>query len=230
MKKLLPLLIIVFLVSCKTTYYYYPPSLNNTFFASGGEVHASGDIGVSAVAWPNAKAGVAITNNISIIGMYGGGLSKSYKSGEGEFALGYNTDFDKSLIFSVYGGCGLGSNLDQDSGFSYKNFYGNFNKPFIQLTIGSGGKHIESAFTLKLDYINFNGFTYAGNNNYSGYNTGTFIWEPYFSGNVGGEHVRFEYGTGFAFRNISEIGKGFKVFPWQFNFGIYFIFNRKSDK
>jgi hypothetical protein len=229
MRKLLLPLCVLFLAGCKTTYYYYPPSPNNTFFANSGEVHLTGDLGVSGVAWLNAKAGVAVTKNLSLIGLYGSGQSKSYHSSEGELAFGYNTDFDKGFIFSVYGGCGLGSNLDQDSGSSIKNFYGSFNKPFIQFTIGTGGAHAEEAFTVKLDYMNYSGHQYVGNGEYSGYSPGTFFYEPYFSGNIGGKNVRFEYGTGFAFRNISEIGKGFRVWPWQFNIGIHIIINRKSD-
>jgi hypothetical protein len=225
----LPLLVLLFMASCKTIYNYYPPSPNNAFFANSGEVHLAGDLGVSAVAWPNAKAGVAITNNFYLIGMYGGGTAKTYKSNEGEVGLGYNTDFDKSLIFSVAAGYGLGSNFDQDSGAAFKNFYGNFNKPFLQLSVGSGGKHIEGAFTVKVDYMNYSGHEYVGSGNYSGYSPGTFFWEPYFSGSAGGQHVRFEYGTGFAFKNLSEIGKGFRVFPWQFNIGLYIILNRRSE-
>lgn len=222
----LPLLVFA-LAGCKT-YNYYPPSPNNAFFANGGEVHVAGDLGASAIIWPNVKAGVGLTQHFNIIGTYGGGTSKSYKSNEGELGLGYNSNFDNTFIFGIAAGYGLGKNSDQDSGLSYKNFYGNFNKPFAQLTFGSAGKHLEAAFTIKFDYMNYSGHQYAGNGAYSGYSPGTFFWEPYFTGSAGGEHVRLEYGTGFAFKNLSQIGEGFKVFPWQFNIGLYIILNRKS--
>lgn len=219
------LLAILILSGCKT-YNYYTPAPNSAFFANAGETHIAGDLGIYRL---DAKGGVALTKNISLMGMYGGSPYNTYHASEGEAGIGFNSNYKEGFMFGLAAGYGLGNNYGKDSGAVYKNFYGSFTKPFFQFTMGAAGAHFEEHFTMKFDFMNYSGYKYQGNGDYASFNPNTFFWEPYFSGSMGGEHIRFEYGTGFAIKNVSQFFEGLRVCPWQFNIGLYIILNRKSE-
>lgn len=75
--------------------------------------------------------------------------------------------------------------------------------------------------------MTYNGYTTKGNTTQYPFAANTFFYEPCFNSTIGGKYVRIIAGTGFAFKNINDIGVGVKVFPWHFNFGIFLLFGRK---
>lgn len=232
-KRLYFFIVALIFSGCKAYYNYYPSPPITSFFNNAGEAHVSGDLSTGGL---EGQAGVAVTNNISLIGMYGGSPFYSTKAGgygssDAELGLGYTIHLDDKNegLLNFTGGYGFGHNNDRDSGAMYSNFYGRYTKPFLQFTIGGKYEHADIAFTLKLDYLTYTGYKLNTNGNgYYSFDASNFFYEPYLSGSVGGNVVRFTYGTGFAIKQASDFGSGVHIFPFQFNIGLYIIINRNK--
>ncbi|HYG50581.1 MAG TPA: hypothetical protein VD905_06740 [Flavobacteriales bacterium] len=227
---------IVFFHSCKS-YHYYATPVNAPVFLNGGEVHANGNVGIAGF---TTMGGASITKNFSVSGLYNGspGVSSGYHSKQGETAAGFHIPIKKSIL-SFHGGFGWGNNYDQDSGDVVKSFYGSFSKPFLIITyskVKTIGKRIraESGMSLKTNYLIYNGFKNVsdGSNGYvpNKFYSEVFFYEPYVNTSIGGKHVRFDVGMGFAFKRLVQIDKGARVHPVNMQFGLTFIFGRKYDE
>jgi hypothetical protein len=221
--------------SCKVPN-YYPTPVYAPVFANRFEVQGSGVMGTNGF---TTKTGFATTKNISVGGTYNSipGISTGVKSHEAEAIAGFQFKVGASTVLAFHSGSGFGSNYRQDSGASYKRYRGNFVKPFGIITIGSmntkndGKVYGDVTFSLKGSYLMYNGFkTYldtAGKPVDTDFKPENFIWEPYVNGTIGGKYVRFETGMGLAWKRLTDVGKGNKVFPIQMNLGITFIILRK---
>ena len=84
--------------------------------------------------------------------------------------------------------------------------------------------------SFKLNYMMYNGFEAESATSETSFKSNKFYYEPYFSGNIGGKHVRFTYGMGMAFKNIRDINEGIRIWPLHINFGMVFIFGRKYEE
>ena|ERR1041385_7853284 len=223
------------LTACKTPN-YYPGPVYAPVFANQFETQASGVMGTNGF---SAKTGFAATKNISVGGVYCSmpGLGSFY-SKEGEAIGGFQFKLNGSSFLAFHSGSGFGNSFKQDSGVAYKNFRGNFTKPFGMITIGSAHTsrkyrvHGDFSFTIKGSYLMYNGFKTHTENGIpvdEKFVPQNFFWEPYMQGSIGGKYVRFEYGTGFAFKRLTEIGEGNRIMPFQMNFGMSFIILRRYD-
>lgn len=210
-----------------------PHAVNNGFYGNQGEVQLTGYAGSAGL---STMGGVAVTDNISVMGMYAGNPGAGgYHDKETEFSLGINNGRKgHKLMYGICGGYGFGSNFKQDSGALYKTFSGDFTRPFVVLSIGSisqksSGMRAEASFSLRFNYLTYNGNQTTSKGVVSNFNAEHFYYEPYMRGNVGGRHMRFDYGMGFAFKNLREAGKGARIFPVEFNVGLTLLFGRKYN-
>jgi hypothetical protein len=222
----------LFLCSCKS-YNYYPHTVSSGFYGNQGEFQVSGFMGSAGF---SATAGVAATDHISVMGMYAGNPGAgSYHSKEGEVSIGLNNGRENHrTMFGICGGYGFGNNFKQDSGSVYKDFSGNFTRPFIVASIGSvstkeHGVRADVSMSVRFNYLSYNGTKTSSSGEVTPFKADHFYYEPYVKGSVGGRHVRFDYGTGFAFKNLTEIGKGARIFPMHINIGMTVLFGRKYD-
>jgi len=235
MKKFHYCLLAFLIQGCSTTYHYYPVAVNAPSFANKGEVQFSGGFGFAGF---NTMGGFAVTDNISVAGLYNAGIGlDGYYVKEGEASLGWSSPKNEDgKVFGIYGGYGWGNSYDLDSGDVVKGFDGSFSKPFLIFNFGS-------AFTEKQSFVRgdaniglkFNYFMYSGiknkyeNSIYVAYpfNPESFLYELYFNSSIGGKYVRFQYGMGFAFKGLLKIGEEPRIFPMTMNIGMLFIIGRK---
>ncbi|MFI5203054.1 MAG: hypothetical protein ACHQF2_01055 [Flavobacteriales bacterium] len=238
MKKIFHYLLICALVQSCKSYHYYTPPPNPPTFANAGEVQFSGNFGTSGFL---VKGGVALTDNLSISGMYNSapGSTEGYFAKEYEAAAGWGFGKNPAARFSIHTGYGWGSNYDLDSGETVKDFRGNFTKPFLILNFGTartrkiGFVRLDANMGFKFDYLMYRGSKSIYENSAyvdQTFNADHFIIEPYVMASIGGRYVRFESGMSFVFKRIQEIGKGARVFPVMMHMGIGFIINRKYEK
>ncbi|MCD6067640.1 MAG: hypothetical protein K0S33_2466 [Bacteroidetes bacterium] len=227
------LLVMCVLFSCNT-YNYYPHTVSNGFYANQGEFQVSGYMGSAGCA---TTAGVAVTDRISVMGMYAGNPGFGpYHAKEAEFSAGFNNGrANHRTMFGICGGYGFGSNFKQDSGAVYKRYNGDFNRPFIVLSLGkvstkSHGVRADAALSVRFNYLTYNGITTDKQGVVNNMDGNHFYYEPYVKGSIGGRHVRFDYGTGFAFKNLTEIGEGVGIWPWHLNIGMTILFGRKYEE
>lgn len=213
-----------FLLASCGTYNYYPHTVNPGFFANQGEAQVEGYISSAGFA---ATGGYAITNQISVMGMFAGNPGTgSYHAREGELSVGFNTGRNESvMMFGGAIGYGFGSNFDRDSAAFYNNYSANFSRPFVVMSLGGvslkeQGVKVDLSFSLRVNYLLYNGSRTNSDGVTTSFNGSPFYYEPYFRASIGGENVRFNFGSGFSFKNLGEWGEGVRVFPVPFNFGI----------
>ncbi len=91
---------------------------------------------------------------------------------------------------------------------------------------------VDGMMALKVNYLMYNGYKTSLENSiytYNNWDAQNFVFEPYFSGGIGGKRVRFEFGMGFALKRLYEIGSGIRVFPMHFQFGLQLVLGRKYE-
>jgi hypothetical protein len=231
MKKILAFSLFSITLGGCGSYNYYPHTVNSGFFANKGEVQAGGYMGIAGF---STTGGVAVTDKISVMGMYAGNPGEGgYHDKEGELSMGFNNGHkDHAMMYGLCGGYGFGSNYKQDSGSSYKSFNGSFQRPFITASLGrvstrNSGIRADASLALRFNYLMYYGDKNGGADNFD---ADHFYYEFYYRAGIGGKHVRFDIGTGFAFKNLSEAGHGAKIFPMHLNFGLTFIFGRTYEE
>ena len=235
MKKLSLLLLAALGLCGCGNYNYYPMPVNAPAFANKFETQAYTNMGAHGF---YAGTGFSITDRMLLAGGYNSmpGIGGFY-SKEGETSTGFNVLKRGSKYLNVYAGYGFGNSYHQDSGATFKTSHGNFNKPFTVISFNTavnGDKRVkaDAIFALKFDYLLYNGFRLATENNITTdqpYNAEHFLYELYTGGNVGGKHVRFNFGMGFAFKRIVDIDHGIRVFPLHMSFGLTYIFLRHYE-
>ncbi|HEY6162362.1 MAG TPA: hypothetical protein VI112_14110 [Bacteroidia bacterium] len=235
MKKATGLALLVICIYGCGNYTYYPMPVNAPAFANKFETQASTNLGVHGF---YAGSGFSITNRMLLAGGYNSvpGIGGLY-SKEGETSAGFNIlkRGDKNL--NLYAGYGFGNSFHQDSGSTVKTSHGNFRKPFTTISFNTavnGSKRIkaDAILAFKFDYLFYNGYHLTTQNNVTidePLNAEHFFYEMYAGGNVGGKHVRFNFGMGFAFKRIADIDKGIRIFPLHMSFGLTYIFFRHYE-
>jgi hypothetical protein len=248
------LCVLLFMQSCNP-YKYFPPPVNSPTFEGAGEVHVSGNAGLTGY---SGKAGISITDNFAITGMYHHGRigenfneeNSIYRSYEGEVAFGLYNFTEKPKFTAIYLGFGTGSNFDRwkysDSvrNFEYKRFYGDFYRPFIQVSTGkindgaalaffgsdlAGKVRSSHIFSFKLNYRGYdNNLDSLKNPTPAKFNAENTFFEPYYNYTIGSKNIRFELGVGmplnFTFLALLDDSKRevIRIFPLNAQVGLYF--------
>jgi hypothetical protein len=217
---------ILFLASCKApSYSYVSPTLNNTAYSQAGTGHLGVQFGTIGI---GAKGGVAVTDNISLNGFFGGipEAKNDYTSREGEFSVGFQSKPKNNFVANFYAGTGIGSNEKDKVGLD-----GDYFRPFIQAqataldkSIGASGVYLDASFGFRLNYLLYDGVRGGAD-----YDHKVVYTEPYFGFAIGGRNVRFEILQGLAIKSSGTWTKDLRIFPYFGNIGLL-VKLRKSNK
>ena len=225
------------LLFCGCSYYhYYPAPVNAPAFANKLETQVTANAGLHGV---SAGSSVCITKRMLFTAQYNtlriGGLFLQ----EGESATGFNILKKGKNSLNMYAGYGFGNSYMQFPGKATREFDGKFHKPFTVISFSSAtttaDKKVKADFILaiKTDYIFYKSDRLRYHNEtpvMKTFEDKNFFYEWYMGGNIGGKYVRFNMGTGFAFKRFKEAGQGVRVFPVHMTFGLTGIILRKYDK
>ena len=213
--------------SCKApSYSYVSPTLNNTAYGQAGTGHIGVQFGTIGM---GAKGGVAITDNISVNGFFGGlpEAKDDYTSREGEVSLGFQSRSKNNFVTKFYAGTGIGSNEKDKTGLS-----GDYYRPFIQFQgaaydkpVGASGIYLDASFGLRLNYLLYDGVKGGADFDHK-----VFYTEPFLGVAIGGRNVRFELLQGLAIKTSGTWTEGLRIFPYFGNVGVLFKLRKSGAK
>lgn len=231
------------LSSCLTA--YVPNTINTPLFSNKGEATFNVSGGNSGI---DAQAAYAITDKFAIMANssisrqneevtpYSSGSSKTdtYSHTLFEGAVGYYKTPTDWLNFEVFGGFGM-SDVDVST-YSYTYEYpegvwnnfslkGQYQRYFIQPSMGYVSDYFDIAFTPRLAMVNFSGKL---NNTIDKSGTGVFV-EPNLTFKVGFKQFKFFTQFGFAYK-VNSTGYNFEYQTGMFSMGAQITIGRKRDR
>ncbi len=229
----------VFLIITECTPYYYAPNMHNVPLFQGKNefrLDFSGSTGQEYSGY-EVQTAIAPTDNFGIM-LNGFKVKKedNYDNrwGKGyliEGAIGTFLPVDKHSIFEFYGGMGYGSveNGYNDQSSSILNF----NRFFIQPSIGFTSNYFDMAISSKLCGLKYNNIKLHGNIESDDLENITYInqhpfsilFEPAFTLRCGWKYLKIQFQMGFS-KNLSN--PELKQEKLNMNLGLYLNF--KSGK
>jgi hypothetical protein len=164
-------LFVLFLLCSSCTSIYIPTARNIPLFSGKGDFQGTASIGnginVQAAYSPFRHLAVAVNGlaaNNKLWPQFG---YRTHQSAE--FALGYYTN--RKFLFEIFGGYGNGRGEGRDSSARFIFFpsvletaAGQYNKYFLQPTIGLSRKRLQYALSVRLSYVDFKSISLATNN------------------------------------------------------------------
>jgi len=227
------ILLIALLSLTACSYIYVPNAVNVPLIGEKGEVHAAVFKGTSNV---DIQAAYGLTDKIAI--MANGSFANRYRTkiiGDstfyhihnlGEIACGYYNKVGRSGRIEVFGGLGYGTTTDYDQLDNYGvNVNGKYGKIFIQPNVGSVSDVFDGAMSLRLVYVKYFDFNYAGTNYKS--KQSIFV-EPVMTGKIGYKYLKFIVQAGISIPVIQD-----KLVLWNpliLNIGLDFNINTLKTK
>lgn len=235
MKSLFIITTLSLLLTGCSYYQYYPAPVNAPSFANKLEAQVTATAGLHGI---STGSSMCLTKRMLFAGQYNtlrlGGLFLQ----EGETSTGFNLLKTGNKYLNVYAGYGFGNSYMKFPGKEVKEFDGRFHKPFTAISFSSATTtykkvKADALIALKTDYIFYKSDKLRYHNEtpvLKTFEDRNFFYELYFGGNVGGKYVRFNFGTGFAFKRLKETGEGVRVFPVHLTFGLTGLIYRKYDQ
>lgn len=250
MKKHLLLYAVVFLVlaleGCSPVY-YSPNSHNVPLLTQKGETTGSIAFGGGEVVdfGVDVQASTALTNHFALMGNFyraygeetgGSGRGSFFEIGGGYFSpvapalfkAANNTTniLTPSLVFSAFGGAGLGTVLNYYDKASVKRSRSHFSRVFVQPAIGLKTSNLEAALSLRLANLH----DYSINNregqpDYQGKRMdffgeqSYFLWEPALTIRGGWDYIKLQAQFGLS---INQTDSYFNQEHFNVNLGLYF--------
>jgi len=124
-------------------------------------------------------------------------ITSNHKHLFGEIGAGYHTTFGGIGRFDVYGGGGLGTSSTTNRWF--RSFggtsEGNYNRFFMQPSVGIGTDYADVNLATRISYLSFNDIY---NSNRTFYHTRAFFWEPALTARAGYKWVKYFVQIGFS--------------------------------
>lgn len=235
--------------------YYSPNAHHVPLLRHKGETTGSISIGGGEVVdlGVDAQASRALTNHFALMGnFYAAGGKDTGGSARGSFfELGggyyspfapslFKTDNNQgdflkpSLIFSTFGGAGLGTVINYYDAEKVKSSRSKFTRVFVQPAIGLKTSYLEAALSLRLANLHYystrkrDGMTdYQGRAmDFFGENS-IFLWEPGLTVRGGWDYFKLQAQLGLSF---NQTDSNFSQEHFNFNLGVYFnLFQNKRQ-
>jgi len=228
------LLVTIFFQQC-THYYYAPNGINVPLFQEKGETQISiitsrGEC-LRYIEMDEVQFAHSVTDHIGLMmnrtkayGAYDHDWGRGYYL---EGAIGYFTSLNKRIVFEIYGGYGDCSMSHRYSSNQIAHI--EFEKSFIQHSIGFRSKYFDIALSYKFCTLYFdrleypedftlnaqNDLDYIRNNRFS------YLSEPAITINVGLPNCKLTFQRVFS-HNLSHTG--IRQMEMNINFGIHFSF------
>ncbi|HNQ82029.1 MAG TPA: hypothetical protein PLW31_11145 [Bacteroidales bacterium] len=244
------ILIITILLPCCIPCYYTPNVQNVPLFNSRNQANftAGYRFGTYSRGW-DIQSAYSITDHIGVMGNYQhfGAQYTEWNNGTAvfdnghfkgdyfEFGAGYYTLIPKEFIFESYAGTGWGKVTNE---FSYQ-FYPvesavNYNRYFVQPSIGWRHSHIGLAFSTRFCVVHYTRYkmidpqnTYDINELMGLEHNPCWLLEPAFTFRGGGRIVKFQVQACLSFPlNNKEINYD----PFSFSFGVVAMINGKTGR
>ncbi|MGV3640602.1 MAG: hypothetical protein ACO1NZ_08800 [Adhaeribacter sp.] len=260
MKKLLIFQAVVFMaLSLEGCFpkYYSPNAHNVPLLRHKGETTGSISVGGGEVVnlGVDAQASTALTNHFALMGnFYAAGGKDTGGSARGSFfelGGGYYSPFapklfktsntmegflKPSLIFSAFGGGGLGTVINYYDEEKIKSSRSKFTRVFVQPAIGLKTSYLEAALSLRLANLHYystrkrDGMTgYQGRAmDFFGENS-IFLWEPGLTVRGGWDYIKLQAQLGLSF---NQTDSNFSQEKYHLNLGVYFdlIHNKRQGE
>lgn len=223
---ILVITILIISSSCKApSYHFVSPTLNSTGYEKAGSGHLGLQFGTIGI---GAKGGVAITDNVSINGFFGGipEGKDDYTSRESEVSIGFQTNRRANFNTKFYLGTGFGANEKDRIGLD-----GDYFRPFIQMQGTAFDKelfsdvYLDASFGLRVNYLIYDGVKEGANFDHK-----VIYTEPYLGLAVGGRNVRFELLQGVAIKTSGTWGRYLRIFPYFGNIGVLVKLRKSREK
>ena len=233
MKKLVVLISIALIASSCGTYRHYAPTPNAEMFQEAGEVHFTGEIGISGA---STKGAVSLTDHVAVIGQYAGGFTK-YRSRDYEFGAGFYWGEGTTCDF-ISAGLGWGNNWGfEDTTYTTQSYMGHYMKPFVQITTGKTGAKLfwkvkgDLAVGMKMSYFMYDGhYLTTGEEKIRSNYT---LTEPFFMWGIGGRVTQFQVIWGMpmhlTLEPLDSHGQA-RTYPMNLSFGLRFVIGRPKSE
>jgi len=206
----------ILLASC--TPVYIPNAVNVPLLGGKGEANIQASLGTSMA---DIQAAVAVTDHFALManGSFGSEEDGDHLFLEG--GAGYFKNMGKAGRYEMFAGYGWGRTESTIEGSLGGYAKGNYNRFFIQPSIGAATENFDGAFSLRLAYVDFfNTESFAG--------TDTLFIEPVLTGKVGFKFVKLVLQVGISVPFRKEVNIDYQ--PLIFNLGLNFNLGRKSTK
>jgi len=156
-----------------------------------------------------------------------------------ELALGYYKNLPQNWVFEIYAGFGSGR-VNWQYGDSYSNNFGlanpsssmNFNKIYMQPSIGYSGSSLDFAFSYRIGILSYNSIVLndiPDGNNYDIYilNGSHLMSEPAVTLRFGEELVKLQVQLGYS-KDLQNPAFKYNQDNWNLNIGLRFNLSTKK--
>ncbi len=211
---------------------YVPNARNAPLFRGAGEFQSSVSFGEGI----DAQGAVSITNHIGVMGNYNYVNRNTSDINDNDYVkhkfweagVGYYENTDK-MSYEIFGGYGRGEGTSYGTyswfGSTDINATGNYQRFFIQPSIGSNQNIFNWIVSTRISLVDFENFTYDGV--VANYNSPALFFEPAFTGRIhfGKSPIYTQFQTGFSFTTQGDTVYDYQ--PFQLSFGIGLRFGGK---
>ncbi|HNW90266.1 MAG TPA: hypothetical protein PKN48_11425 [Bacteroidales bacterium] len=186
------LLFITSLYSCRILYIpnaVHAPMLSEKNEFNGAVLVGSSGVDIEAAFSPGKHWGIMVDGSFYDNSMETDNTS-NHKHLFGEIGAGYHTKFGGIGRFDVYGGGGLGTSSTTNHWFGPfgGTSEGNYNRFFVQPSVGIGTDYADVNLATRISYLSFYDIY---NSNMTFDHTRTFFWEPALTARAGYKWVKF---------------------------------------
>lgn len=215
---------LVFLISCAPV--YVPNAINTPLLTQQHDASLQGSFGFNGY---DAQAAYSPLKGLGIMANAGFYDSNTFTHTFFEGGAGYYGSFENTGRYEVYGGFGNGNTVLNNNILADR-ITGNYNRIFIQPSIGAKTNVFEGSFTPRLVYVNFYDLKL---DNYTNTPLSSVYIEPVVTAKVGYKFAKFfiQFGLSLHTENALSIYSS----PFLFNMGLNLSFsklylNPKIDK
>lgn len=222
---------------------YIPNAVNTPMLKNKGDLKIGGSLGTSGA---DLNSAYALTNNIGIM------INGSVKNGESEvtigngetkvtkqdhsiveFGLGSFRSFSNGFTTDIFAGIGYG-NVETTDKFGLHDgiLKGDYNKFFIQPSLGVVAKYIEGAVSVRFSGVKMDltpyGFKDKTDVEYLYKKNKELVWfyEPTLTARFGSEKIKGVFQVGYSARIKDSDIHYFDHEPFIFNMGVQFSVNK----
>jgi len=209
---------------------YIPNRVNSPMFKNAGEMTGEISVGQSGF---DPQIALAVTDHIAVMANGSFALPNSDNDSTSynrhsffEGGLGYYQQLDDKKFFEFFGGFGRGT-VDSywENGLFAGRMKSNYNRFFIQPTIGLSNRIIDLGFTNRFALVQMNvddKYLYD-----SVINNFDYFWEPAFTFRVGGPNLKFSTQVGFSIP-VNQMAENSYEHRWfMASIGMQMRLNRK---